>query len=67
MNVIDSTRPLVTVRAVAARFGVTDATVLRWVREHRIPAVQVSRKTIRFDLQAVEVALTCRPAEGGAS
>ncbi|NLX21650.1 MAG: helix-turn-helix domain-containing protein [Phycisphaerae bacterium] len=59
---------LVNADDVARRFGVTVATVRRWVRESRVPALRPSRRVVRFDLQAVESALSVpesvpRPAE----
>lgn len=51
------TDSLVTAQAVADRFGVTVPTVLKWVREQRIPCVRASRKVLRFDLAAVEASL----------
>ncbi len=48
---------LATTSDVAARFGVTDETVRRWVREHRIPFIRASRRIVRFRLADVEQTL----------
>lgn len=49
---------LVTARIVAGRFGVSVATVNRWVREHRIPFIRPSRRIVRFNLESVETAIS---------
>lgn len=51
---------LVTAKAVARRFGVSVGTVNRWVRERRIPFIRPSRRVVRFNLGAVETAITER-------
>lgn len=48
----------VTAEAIAEHFGVTVPTVNRWVREHRIPCIRPTRKTVRFKLSEVECALS---------
>lgn len=57
MNTTKQTR-LVDSDEVARRFGVTVGTVNRWVREGVIPCIRPSRRIVRFDLQAVEQAVT---------
>ena len=47
---------------IAADFGVKKATVMKWVRERRIPHVRVTNETIRFDREAVRQAFDV-PAE----
>ena len=48
-----SEQHLLTTQELARRLGVSDATVKEWARIGRIPAVRLSRKTIRFDYGAV--------------
>jgi len=49
--------PPVTARELAVYFGVTVATVNRWVRERRIPFIRASRRVVRFHIPEVERAL----------
>ena len=56
---------LITSEQVARRYGVTVATVSRWVREERIPCVRPSRRIVRFHLADVERAIA-RPAREAA-
>ena len=44
---------LITTAELAERFQVTPTTIRQWVRDRRIPAIKVSRRIIRFDLQDV--------------
>jgi excisionase family DNA binding protein len=37
--------PLLTISDVAVRFGVTERTVVEWIRSNELPAVNASRKT----------------------
>jgi excisionase family DNA binding protein len=46
-----------TVAEVAEYFRTTKPTVLRWVREGKIPAAVATGKIYRFDLEAVRAAL----------
>lgn len=46
-----------TAEDVARRFGVSVATVNRWVRNGAIPCFRPSRRVVRFDIVAVEHAL----------
>ncbi|MCK4873827.1 MAG: helix-turn-helix domain-containing protein [Phycisphaerales bacterium] len=49
-----STKPrLLTVQELATELSVQPETVRRWARDGRIPALRVSGKTIRFDLEDV--------------
>ena len=43
---------------VARRYGVTVDTVRAWVRQNRIPHIRVTKRTIRFDIKAIEMAMT---------
>ena len=45
---------------VARRFGVSTATVNRWVRIGAIPCLRPSRRVVRFDMKAVDRALADR-------
>ena len=47
---------------VARLYGVTEQTVLTWVQQGRIPCVRPTKRTLRFNLNEVERALT-KPAE----
>ncbi len=47
------TTDLVGAAVVASALNVRPATVTRWARESRIPSVRPSRKTVRFNLEAV--------------
>ena len=49
---------LVTATEVAIKFGVHVETVRRWVREGRIPYYMPAPKTLRFDLESIEKALS---------
>jgi excisionase family DNA binding protein len=46
---------------VADRFGVSVATIRRWVREKRIPFIRPSRRILRFRLSDVEHAVSSDP------
>ena len=52
---------LVNVFSVAKRFNVHVDTARRWAREGRIPSIRPTSRTLRFNLEAVEKALS-RPA-----
>ena len=47
-------------KELAARLHVKPCTVRAWAREGRIPAVRISRRTIRFDFGEVIAALKSR-------
>ena len=53
-------KQLLTPDQLAEALGVERTTVLRLVREHRIPALHCTRKIIRFDMQQVIAAMTPR-------
>jgi excisionase family DNA binding protein len=55
--------PTVDVPMLAAEPRVSETTIKRWARIKRIPTIRPSRRTIRFDLEAVLEALTQRPAD----
>jgi len=42
---------------IAERLGVTPRTVLRWARRSKIPAINLTKKVIRFDWPAVLAAV----------
>lgn len=44
---------LVDAEVIARDLGVTTTTIIKWVRQGRIPAFKATQKTIRFDRQAV--------------
>lgn len=56
-----SNSDLVSVESVADRFGVSVATIRRWVREKRIPFIRPSRRILRFRLSDVEHAVSSDP------
>ena len=59
---------LLTAKELAERLGVSSLTVHEWARTRRIPSVRPTRKTIRFDYDAVVEAVTKDDqATGGAS
>ena len=59
------TKELLTAEELADRLRVRPETVRTWARRGTIPAVRLSPKVIRFDLQAVVEAMTSRrTAEG---
>jgi len=49
---------LLTAKELAARLRVSPETVREWARLGRIPALRLSRKAYRYDLQAVLLALS---------
>jgi excisionase family DNA binding protein len=55
---MDQTTDLLTARELGKRFRVAPDTVREWARRGSIPTVRLSRKVIRFDLQAVLAALS---------
>lgn len=56
---------LLTTYDLARRYGVSVATIRRWVRQGRVPFIRASRRVVRFDLVAVENALTKTIAREG--
>jgi excisionase family DNA binding protein len=52
---------LLTTQEVADWLRIERRTVVRMARQDRLPAVRLSRKTLRFDRQAVETAIAGRP------
>ncbi len=52
-----SSKQWVTSEQLAEHLGVTPATVMRWVADHRVPCLRVSRRTVRFSIEAVEAYL----------
>ena len=54
---------LLTAAELAARLRVRPRTVQLWARRGRIPTVRLSAKVIRFNLDAVLLALQSRPEE----
>lgn len=63
--IVNENKPVAAVD-VARHFGVTVATVQRWVRQSRIPFIRPSRKTVRFHLREVEAALADGKGVAGA-
>lgn len=55
----------VNAKVVAEHFGVTEPTVYKWARLHRIPSIRASRRTVRFHLDEVEDALRRAPVVAG--
>jgi excisionase family DNA binding protein len=51
---------LVSAAELAAFFSVRQGTVLEWVRQERIPFLRVSRRILRFDIDAVRQAVESR-------
>jgi excisionase family DNA binding protein len=54
---------LLTVAELAARLRVRPRTVQQWARRGRIPTVRLSAKVIRFNFDAVLLALQSRSEE----
>ena len=50
-------RRLETRRELAKRYSVSERTIANWMRDHLIPYVAISARTIRFDPREVDVAL----------
>jgi excisionase family DNA binding protein len=46
--------PLYTIEEVAERFGVTKITLVRFVRRHRIPLIEIKRGVCRITAAAVQ-------------
>jgi excisionase family DNA binding protein len=55
-----SDRELLTVNQLAERLHIRPRTVRTWVRQGRLPAIRASAKVVRFDWEAVLVALQNR-------
>lgn len=58
---------LITTDDLARLLQVTPDTILRWTRRGRIPCVRVGKRTLRFDADAVLVALATGGHGGGAA
>jgi len=52
--------PLLTVQGLADYLGLKVSTIQRWVRERKVPTVQIGR-TIRFERKEVVKHLTIQP------
>ena len=59
------TGQLLAERTVADRLGVSTATVLRYVRRGRLPAVRLPDAAIRVGEKQLDESLTSRPMPGG--
>jgi excisionase family DNA binding protein len=55
-------QPLITTAEVAKQLQVSRQTVRQWVRDGRIPAIQITARTFRFDARAVLDALRASPS-----
>lgn len=58
---------LIATDELARLLQITPDTVLRWTRRGRIPCVRVGKRTLRFDADAVLVALATGGHGGGAA
>jgi len=56
----DIVEPLLTVQGLADYLGLKVSTIQRWVRERKVPTVQIGR-TIRFERAEVVKHLTVKP------
>jgi excisionase family DNA binding protein len=61
---MDKATEWLTTRELAKRLRVSPETVREWRRRGCIPALRLSRKAIRYDLEAVLAALSATPAKG---
>lgn len=61
---MESATELLTARELGSRLRVSPETVRAWGRRGFIPTVRLSRKVIRFNLQAVLEARSAAPAKG---
>jgi excisionase family DNA binding protein len=57
MPAVEEKKPFLTRVQAAARYGVGLRTLDRWVREGRLPKIQITRRTIRLDPIACDEAL----------
>jgi len=57
MSVVEVKAPFLTRSQAAARYGVGLRTLDRWIREGRLPKIQITRRTIRLDPIACDQAL----------
>lgn len=55
---------LLTSRELAKRLRVSPETIRAWARRGHIPTLRLSRKAIRYNLEAVLAALSAAPATG---
>ena len=55
---------LLTATELAERLRVSPETVRSWARRGCIPTMRLSRKAIRYNLEAVLAALSATPAKG---
>jgi excisionase family DNA binding protein len=61
---MDHATELLTTRELAKRLRVSPETVRDWARRGCIPTLRLSPKVIRFNAEAVLVALSTTPAKG---
>lgn len=54
---MEATPDLLTAQELGERLGVSRETILKWTRRGRIPALRITRKVIRYHLEAVIGAL----------
>jgi len=57
MPVIEEKVPFLTRSQAAARYGVGLRTLDRWIREGRLPKIQITRRTVRLDPIACDDAI----------
>jgi len=55
---------LLTAKELAKRLRVSPETVRAWARQGRIPTLRLSRKALRYNLEAVIAALSATPTKG---
>ena len=55
---------LLTAAEMAARIRVRPTTLQEWAREGKIPSIRINPKVIRFDAEAVILALSERKPQG---
>lgn len=62
---MDQATELLTAREMAKRLRVSPETVRAWGRRGCIPSLRLSRKAIRYNLEAVLTAISTPSAKGG--